>query len=161
MNKSTKGSGEYMIKEESKKRLEVTEDGKVLTSRAINIRKGFLQVDSYSPVGFCLTEVLVSLFIHLFLLFSSEKSFSKSYLQKYRMEQREEERVKSTHSLFIDNLKIYQESYQNLKVVNEMIVKASMDIGACYGVRKCAEIVFRKVKLIKGGLMFWGKNGHV
>ena len=77
------------------------------------------------------------------------------------MEQREEERVKSTHSLFIDNLKIYQESYQNLKVVNEMIVKASMDIGACYGVRKCAEIVFRKVKLIKGGLMFWGKNGHV
>ena len=25
-----------------------------------------------------------------------------------------------------------------------------MDTGACYGVRKCAEIVFRKDKMIKG-----------
>ena len=31
-----------------------------------------------------------------------------------------------------------------------MIVKASMDTGACYGVRKCEEIVFRKDKMIKG-----------
>ena len=31
-----------------------------------------------------------------------------------------------------------------------MIVKASMDTGACYGVKKCAEIVFRKGKMIKG-----------
>ena len=34
--------------------------------------------------------------------------------------------------------------------MNEMIVKASMDTGACYGVNKCAEIVFRKGKMIKG-----------
>ena len=46
-----------------KTRLEVTEDGKVLTSRKINIRKGFLQGDSYSPVGFCLTEVPISMLI--------------------------------------------------------------------------------------------------
>ena len=35
-----------------KTRLEVTEGGKILTNRKINIRKGFLQGDSYSPVGF-------------------------------------------------------------------------------------------------------------
>ena len=46
-----------------KTRLEVTEDGNVLTSRKINIRKGFLQGDSYSPVGLCLTEVPISLLI--------------------------------------------------------------------------------------------------
>ena len=57
---------------------------------------------------------------------------------------------KITHSLFIDDLKIYQESHQNLEVVNEMIMNASMDIAACYGVKKCAEIVFRKRKMIKG-----------
>ena len=34
--------------------------------------------------------------------------------------------------------------------MNEMIVKASMDTGACYGVKKCAEIVFRNGKMIKG-----------
>ena len=42
-------------------RLEVTQDGKVLTSRTINIKKGFLQGDSYSPIGFCLTGVPVSM----------------------------------------------------------------------------------------------------
>ena len=31
-----------------------------------------------------------------------------------------------------------------------MIVKASMDTGACYGVKKCTEIVFKKGKMIKG-----------
>ena len=47
------------LMEGRKTRLEVTEDGKVLISRKINIRKGFLQGDSYSPVGFSLTEVLI------------------------------------------------------------------------------------------------------
>ena len=46
-----------------KTRLEVTEDGKVLTSRKSNIRKAFLKGDSYSLVGFCLTEVSISLLI--------------------------------------------------------------------------------------------------
>ena len=46
-----------------KTRLEVTEDGNVLTNTKINIRKGFLQGDSYSPVGLCLTEVPISLLI--------------------------------------------------------------------------------------------------
>ena len=34
--------------------------------------------------------------------------------------------------------------------MNEVIVKASIDTGACYRVKKCAEIVFRKSKMIKG-----------
>ena len=50
--------------------------------------------------------------------------------------------INRTHSLFIDDLKVYQESHSMLKTVNEMIVQASHDMGACYGVSKCAEIVF-------------------
>ena len=50
----------------------------------------------------------------------------------------------------MDDLKIYQESHQKLEIVSEMIVKASMDTGACYGVKKCAEVVFRRDKMIKG-----------
>ena len=80
-----------------KTRLEVTEDGKVLTSRKINIRKGFLQGDSHSPVGFCLMEVPISMLI--------------KETDGYTMRQRDEERVKRTHSLYIDDLKIYQESH--------------------------------------------------
>ena len=35
--------------------------------------------------------------------------------------------VKRTHTLFLDNLKIYQESHNALKNVNEIIVWASLD----------------------------------
>ena len=117
-------------------RLELNENGKILTSRKIKIRKRFLQGDSYSSVGFCLTEVLISILIQ--------------ETHGYTMGQKDKDRVKRTPSLFIGNLKIYQESHRNLEVVNEMIVKGSMDTGACYGVNKCAEIVFRKNKIIKG-----------
>ena len=83
-----------------KTRLEVTEDEKILTSRKINIRKGFLQGDSYSPVGFCLTEIPISMLIE--------------ETDGYTMGQKDKERVKITHSLFIDDLKIYQESHSKL-----------------------------------------------
>ena len=58
--------------------------------------------------------------------------------------------VKRTHSLFVDDLKVYQESHQALKIVNEIIVQASHDTGACYGVSKCAEIIFKNGKMVKG-----------
>ena len=44
---------------------------------------------------------------------------------------------------------MYQENYQKLEIANETVVKASMDTGACYGVKKCAEIVFRKGMMVK------------
>ena len=58
--------------------------------------------------------------------------------------------VKRTHSLFVDNLKVYQESHNALKIVNETIVQASHDTGACYGVSKCAEIIFQNGKMVRG-----------
>ena len=57
---------------------------------------------------------------------------------------------KRTHSLFIDDIKMYQESYRRLQAVNELIVKASNGTGAWYGVMKCAEAVFIRAKWLKG-----------
>ena len=38
--------------------------------------------------------------------------------------------------------------------MNEILVQASNDTGACYGISKCAEIVFKHGKMVKGdGLM--------
>ena len=34
-------------------------------------------------------------------------------------------------------------------IVNKTIVKASQDTGACYGVKKCAEIVFNRGRMVK------------
>ena len=66
------------------------------------------------------------------------------------MDQPEKRDVKRTHSLFIDNLKVYQESHKILKDVNETIVQASHDTGACGGMVKCAEIIFKRGKMVKG-----------
>ena len=61
-----------------------------------------------------------------------------------------ERAVNRTHSLFIDDLKVYQESHQQLVAVNEMLVQAIHDTGACYGISKCAEIVFEHGRMVKG-----------
>ena len=45
---------------------------------------------------------------------------------------------------------MHQVNHQKLKIANETTGKASMDTGACCGVKKCAEIVFRKGKMVKG-----------
>ena len=58
--------------------------------------------------------------------------------------------IKRTHSLFVDDLKVYQESHKALKIVNEIIVQASHDTGACYGVSKCAEIIYQNGKMVRG-----------
>ena len=43
-----------------------------------------------------------------------------------------------SHSLFIDDLKTYQETRKSSQAVNETIVRASTDNGAVYGINKCA-----------------------
>ena len=46
--------------------------------------------------------------------------------------------ISRTDSLFVDDLKVYHESHEILRDVSEVIVQASHDTGACYGVLKCA-----------------------
>ena len=49
----------------------------------------------------------------------------------------------------MNDLKVYQKSHKTLKDANDMIVQASNDTGACYGVAKCAEVVFGRGKMVK------------
>ena len=102
-----------------KTRLEVTENGKTTKRGVICIVRGFLQGDSYSPVGFCLIEVPVVMLME--------------DTNGYMMGQEGERGVKRTHSLFVDDLKVYQENHQKFEVVNKIIVKVSMDTGAAMG----------------------------
>ena len=108
---------------------------KTSISRWIYIMCGFLQGGSHSPRGSCKSEIPVC------------KLLQES--KEYRMEQPEKKDVKCTHSLFVDDLKLYQKNHKTLKDVNEMIVKASNDTGECYGVVECAEVVFERDKMVK------------
>ena len=65
---------------------------------------GFLQGDSHSPVGFNLSEIPVC------------KLLQES--KGYRMGEPGNRDVKRTHSLPVDHLKVYQETYKILKDVN-------------------------------------------
>ena len=105
-------------------------------NRWINITCGFLQGDSYSPVGFCLTGIPVCILL--------------SETRGYKMGPPGKREVKRTPSLFIGDLKVYQEGHQQLVAVNEMLIQANNDTGACYGTFKCAEIVFEHGKMVKG-----------
>ena len=123
--------------EKWKTRLEIWSRGEKLTSRWIDISCGFLQEDSYSPAGFCISEIPVC------LLLQQSKG--------YRMGLPGCRDISRTHSLFVDDLKQYQEIiHETLKDVNEIIVQESHDTGACYGVAKCAEIVFERGKMVRG-----------
>ena len=124
------------LMEKWKTRLEIWSRGEKLTSRWIDISCGFLQGDSYSPVGFCISEILVC------LLLQQSKG--------YRIGQPGCRDISQTHSLFVDDLKQYQENHETLKDVNEIIVQASHDTGTCYRVTKCAEIVFEHGKMMRG-----------
>ena len=121
---------------EWKTRLEICNGSEKMTSRWIRILCGFLQGDSYSPVGFCITEILVCILLQ--------------HSRGYRMGEPGNHVVKRTHSLFVDDLKVYQESHKALKIVNEIIVPASHDTGGCYGVSKCAEIIYQNGKMVRG-----------
>ena len=50
--------------------------------------------------------------------------------------------IKRTHSPFINDLKTCKQNHQKLKMANEILVQASMDTGAIYGVKKYTEIAF-------------------
>ena len=97
-----------VLMEKRKTRLEIWNNGEKMISRWIDIMCGFLQGDSYSPVGFCISEIPVC-------------KLSKQS-KGYRMGAPGNRSISRTHSLFIDDLKQYQESYEIIKEVNGIIV---------------------------------------
>ena len=116
--------------------MELWKDGEKCVSRWIDLKCGFLQGGRYSPVGFCITEIPIAKLLQQ----------SKGYL----MGKPGMRNVRRTHSFFIDDLKVYQESHDLLQEINEVILQASFDTGACYGISKCAEIVFERGKMVEG-----------
>ena len=68
----------------------------------------------------------------------------------YRMGAPNDRNINRTHSLFIDDLKLYQENEEMLELVNDTIAQASYNTGARYGVKKCAEAVYKGENMIKG-----------
>ena len=88
-----------------KTRLEIWRDGEKMTNPWMQILRGFLQGDSYSAVGFCISEIPVCILLQ--------------HSRGYRMGEPGNRIVKRTHSLFVNDLKVYQETHNVLKNVNK------------------------------------------
>ena len=88
----------------------------------IEIMFGFLQNDSYSSVGFWISEIPVCKLLH--------------HCKGYRIGEPGNRNVKLTHSLLVDDLNWYRESYKALKDENEINVQIIHDTGPWYGVKK-------------------------
>ena len=117
-------------------KLIVFENERSIESRWIQFKRGLLQGDSLSAIAFCISEIPIG------MLMNKTKG--------YRMGAPNDRNINRTHSLFIDDLKLYQENEEMLELVNDTIVQASYDTGARYGVKKCAEAVYKGGNMIKG-----------
>ena len=94
--------------------VELRNGSKLLRSRWTDIKKRFSPGDTYSPVGFCCTEIPVMILL--------EKS------DGYKTRIRDEKEIKLAQSLFIEDLESHQQNHQKLKMANEILVQASMNI---------------------------------
>ena len=63
----------------------------------------------------------------------------------YKMGPPGKREIKRTHSLFIDDLKTYQQNHQKLKMTNEILVQASMDTGAIYDAKNVLKLYLKMV----------------
>ena len=68
----------------------------------------------------------------------------------YRMGAPGNRSISRTHSLFIDDLKQYQESHEIIKEVNEIIVQASLDTWVCMVLQSVRRLCFNVQRWLEG-----------
>jgi hypothetical protein len=95
----------------------------------VNIRRGIFQGDSLSPLWFCLALNPLSKMLN---------STSKGYKINVNANK------KLNHILFMDDLKLYAETLQNLKSLVKTVEIFSNDIKMSFGLDKCAFLSIKK-----------------
>ena len=87
-----------------------------------------------------------NLSVLLFILSINPLSFLLKDAPGYKLESDQGESVNVNHSLFVDDLKLYATSINNLKLLLDIVTKFSKDIGMTFGLAKCAYIYIERGK---------------
>ena len=112
-------------------RLSLTTNGEDLGE--VNEKSEIFQGDSLLPLLFVLSMVPLS------LILKKENAFYKWGKKEY----------KSSHSLFIDDLKLYaKHEEQTIKLVRIVYV-FSTDVGMEFGIKKCVVFTMKRDKIVK------------
>ena len=110
---------------------ELTSCGQTLG--VVNINRGIFQGDSLSPLLFVLCMVPLSLVLRR----------SKA---GYEWGGRE---FKINHLLFMDDLKLFGKSYEQIDSLVQTVHAFSLDIGIEFGIKKCGVLVLKRGKIVK------------
>ena len=99
----------------------------------VEIKRGFFQGDSLFPLVFVLALIPLSL-------------ISRKAKAAYKFSESKE---KINDLLFIDDLKLYSQSEEELDSLVQTVRVFSEDIGMEFGIEKCAMLVMKKGKIVK------------
>ena len=104
-----------------------------ITIDNIQIQRGIFQGDSLSPLLFCLAIDPLSKILN-----SSPKGYNMS-------DGRRKDPAKTiNHLLYMDDLKLYTSSEEDLKQLINSVQQFSQDIGMSFGIDKCAKCTIKK-----------------
>eukprot|EP00116_Pleurobrachia_bachei_P000806 sb/3461068/ len=120
----------------------------------IHIKRGLFQGDAVSPIHFIIGLIPLS------LLLTAE---GRGYTIAEPDTQTEDEDININHRLYMDDLKLYANSRENLQHLLEVTEKFSTDINMSFGIAKCGSLdivnpqsVVRVKRLLSSSLH--GKN---
>ena len=107
----------------------------------VKVNKGIFQGDSLSPLIFCLCLDPLS------KILNEEENLKKGYNMSAGRAQEEEKAI--NHLLFMDDLKLFANSEENLKSLLQIVEDFSNDINMEFGLDKCAKSVIKKGKKVE------------
>ena len=111
-------------------------DNGVLKTPDVNIRSGIFQGDSLSPLLFCMALAPLS---------NEIRRANLGYKLGTGAGSRN-----ADHLLYMDDLKLYSKSEDDLEKLLSIVHTFSTDIGMSFGVDKCAKAVFKRGKYTSG-----------
>ena len=68
----------------------------------------------------------------------------------YQLGPRNNRGPRVTHFYFIDDLKVVESNEKDLQETSRIVTGMSQDTAMTFGVSKCAEVVYKRGKIIKG-----------
>ena len=107
-----------------------------ITSRWIWFKRGFFQGDNLSSVRFCITEIPLGRKL--------------AQRPRYQLGPGNNRSSKVTYFYIIDNLKVVEANEKDLQETNSIATEISQNTGVIFGVSTCAEVVYKRGKMIKG-----------
>ena len=112
-------------------RLSLTTNGEDLGE--VNVKREIFQGDSLSPLMFALSMVPLS------LILKKVNACNKWGKKEYKL----------NHLSFMDNLKLYAKSEEQINTLVRTVYLFSTDIGMEFGIKKCGILTLKRGKIVK------------